>query len=1176
MSDPSRIMLSCVFTSYHSKSNSASSASLDQSLESPCEPNGFPYNASSRRKASTMPVPSTSPLSKSGSTNSISSLVGRCDSYLTNNVLSVPYQSYFVTTTGSLVSSPGSLSVPHNMNMKSNSLPQTHRNQQRYLSRAENQDGCLNRIKMHCGFAIIFEPEPSNVGPFQSFFFDHFPLIEVHLKRLKQEIDEDILQLRPTKDIESYKRDFFQSTAKVFSSFKSKIQALYSTPRLPEPIWSKLSCSSICSQERNIVIDCFLGDLSRMVFNFNRSRNNGGFCSSLLTAVLTHHLGWVRTVSKNQVNSNTQDEATSHNHQNNPLCKQIGDLYGAISSPAKLCRTVVTGSNHETVSTILAVLSYFIRCARVETDAQIPEKIAPKSAATARDDPNDVDFNITHVPSAGFDSEEYEFVTFESKTSSRAASRGNVSPPVPVPVPDKLHRANAFKCRPNTRRGGSVSKSTNAVNSTTKSVTIPKKPPRRRSHEVTSAAKRSSAAARGLVRAKSETDAESEVKETGENTSNSEQDNTAALQKETDASATKKCLLATPTHLSRFQPQVERVVNLQSSQPLLEKFPSVISSNFSSKSEDNLKKPVSAEEPISEKPYEITRSTSQPALAASSDIDCSKKIQEETRKKRSSFPIDIPSSYMGGKLVRIPSIEMNHNSFDEYFDISPNETPFIKAGVDSKIPPVEQSCPDTDAKPSTQSEPLHRTHCRSSSGSITWRPQLPPKPTKAAVKTEHVSAAESIVPPPTSSELKKTVRTKPALPLKPPVVHITKCQAGASIAHLGNKTCNNNTKPKLPPKPVSVRQGTLDVVRKTRSVSEHEPDRTSSGVTSERTMSEAQNCKVTPLNGLINRPQTLNLFKISDACFKSPPNRLYPVLPSGSGEVPDTNPTSSVSNSNPMAINSAGKIYPKLPERGPVGPVSQIKPSTSPENLYPSLPESSSLPKDPLEINFSPRSSESDSQDSANKPRIELPLVDFNIESGTGRRRASRIESSDQNDDINTGCSSLMADFSPEYLDDFVLHGVQSSADIHNTIIQNLSDSVVNSPVEEPISESVCILADCDNWSVKVYSSQRLRNPSQVSLPALNSKLVSSILIQVAQMYKMKISPKFCLAHLESELQLLVAKSRMLAEYMKGHKRVTVSQLSAILKIESRDLPLLMAIANCNTTSSNPASTPLQ
>jgi len=99
-----------------------------------------------------------------------------------------------------------------------------------------------------------------------------------------------------------------------------------------------------------------------------------------------------------------------------------------------------------------------------------------------------------------------------------------------------------------------------------------------------------------------------------------------------------------------------------------------------------------------------------------------------------------------------------------------------------------------------------------------------------------------------------------------------------------------------------------------------------------------------------------------------------------------------------------------------------------------------------------------------------------------------------------------------------------------------------------------------------VYSSQRLRH-QQVSLPALNSKLVASILHQVVQMYKMKVSPQFCLSHLESELGLLVSKSRMLSEYMKGHQRVTVAQLSAVLKIESRDLPLLMAIANCNEKS---------
>jgi len=50
---------------------------------------------------------------------------------------------------------------------------------------------------------------------------------------------------------------------------------------------------------------------------------------------------------------------------------------------------------------------------------------------------------------------------------------------------------------------------------------------------------------------------------------------------------------------------------------------------------------------------------------------------------------------------------------------------------------------------------------------------------------------------------------------------------------------------------------------------------------------------------------------------------------------------------------------------------------------------------------------------------------------------------------------------------------------------------------------------------------------------------------------------------------------------MKGHQRVTVAQLSAVLKIESRDLPLLMAISNCddksnwNSTLSTTPMTPI-
>jgi hypothetical protein len=101
------------------------------------------------------------------------------------------------------------------------------------------------------------------------------------------------------------------------------------------------------------------------------------------------------------------------------------------------------------------------------------------------------------------------------------------------------------------------------------------------------------------------------------------------------------------------------------------------------------------------------------------------------------------------------------------------------------------------------------------------------------------------------------------------------------------------------------------------------------------------------------------------------------------------------------------------------------------------------------------------------KSHSELPFMDYNCQSTEERSECSDA-TSHRNGIINSGCSSLMADFSPDYLDDFVLHGVKSNNDTHNSIIHNLNDSIMNSPVEEPVAECVCILADCDNWYVNL------------------------------------------------------------------------------------------------------------
>lgn len=85
------------------------------------------------------------------------------------------------------------------------------------------------------------------------------------------------------------------------------------------------------------------------------------FISTLLTAVLTHHLGWVATTF-----SGTHSYSDFHKPYN-ALWGQLVDLYGAVGHPAKIAHTVITGTNNgDLISKILNSLTYFIRCCDIE------------------------------------------------------------------------------------------------------------------------------------------------------------------------------------------------------------------------------------------------------------------------------------------------------------------------------------------------------------------------------------------------------------------------------------------------------------------------------------------------------------------------------------------------------------------------------------------------------------------------------------------------------------------------------------------------------------------------------------------------------------------------------------------------------------------------------------------
>ncbi|XP_061608475.1 folliculin-interacting protein 1 isoform X1 [Phyllopteryx taeniolatus] len=161
---------------------------------------------------------------------------------------------------------------------------------------------------------------------------------------------------------------------------------------------------------------------------------------------------------------------------------------------------------------------------------------------------------------------------------------------------------------------------------------------------------------------------------------------------------------------------------------------------------------------------------------------------------------------------------------------------------------------------------------------------------------------------------------------------------------------------------------------------------------------------------------------------------------------------------------------------------------------------------------------------------------------------------------------SLFGGYCPTYVPDFVLHGMPGDDKLRQSLMAELTHAVQHPVLDEPIAEAVCIVADTDKWTVQVASSQRrATDVGKLGKEVLVSSLVSGLLHSTQQLYKLNMSPNFCIMHLEDRLQEIYFKSKMLAEYLKGQKRVHVKELGMVLGIESSDLPLLAAVASTHS-----------
>jgi hypothetical protein len=158
-----------------------------------------------------------------------------------------------------------------------------------------------------------------HIRHFKNFVFSHFTLIDTHLERLKEGMEEALLTRA-----EPQKQNIIARANVAYQSFLDDLLSLYKARRIHSPVW--LGLVSQQGRRREICMQ-FMEELGSIVAEID-TKDTKYFFSTLLTAVLSHHLAWVYTVSRTNDARHSRNSKSlavlAESHPYNPLWAQLG------------------------------------------------------------------------------------------------------------------------------------------------------------------------------------------------------------------------------------------------------------------------------------------------------------------------------------------------------------------------------------------------------------------------------------------------------------------------------------------------------------------------------------------------------------------------------------------------------------------------------------------------------------------------------------------------------------------------------------------------------------------------------------------------------------------------------------------------------------------------------------
>uniref|UniRef100_A0A1I8NXL9 UDENN FNIP1/2-type domain-containing protein n=1 Tax=Stomoxys calcitrans TaxID=35570 RepID=A0A1I8NXL9_STOCA len=228
-----------------------------------------------------------------------------------------------------------------------------------------NMKSISRRAKL--GLAVCITMSESFEEEMELFCSEHIALFESMLSRLRASTERAYI----------HHNHFLQIMFQIWQDTQQWFLDLFTAPRIKCPVWLSITTSG--SKYSKNVAERFIKELCWLL-SFADTKDTNFFISTMLTAILTHHLGWVPTVSPFSSSSSTaaiEQRAkllqVSQKHPYNALWAQMGDLFGAIGIPPKLARTVIYGTEKLSVERLLNVLTYFIRCGEVRRSSKKEE-----------------------------------------------------------------------------------------------------------------------------------------------------------------------------------------------------------------------------------------------------------------------------------------------------------------------------------------------------------------------------------------------------------------------------------------------------------------------------------------------------------------------------------------------------------------------------------------------------------------------------------------------------------------------------------------------------------------------------------------------------------------------------------------------------------------------------------